>query len=181
MQNPFLVGDKVYLRPLEVADAAAVATWFNDPEVRRFLRRYQPMSLYAEEEFLRKLAANETDVLLGVVVKETGQLIGTAGLHPEYRCRSAMFGIALGEKTAWDRGYGTEVTRLMVSHAFDTLNLNRVWLHVYEHNPRGRHVYEKVGFRTEGLLRQDTYSDGRYWDVTVMGLLRSEWEAMRPA
>lgn len=181
MQNPFLVGDKIYLRPLELTDAAAIAPWFNDPEVTRFLRRYQPMSLFAEEEFLRRQASNETDVVLGVVDKETDQLIGSAGLHPEYRCRTAQFGIGLGEKTSWGRGYGTEATRLMVGHAFDTLNLNRVWLHVYEYNPRAQHIYEKLGFRVEGRLRQETYRDGRYWDVIAMGLLRPEWEAVRRA
>ena len=179
MQNPFLIGDTVYLRPLEIADAPTIAPWFNDPEVTRFLLRHRPMSQYAEEEFIRRLATNETDVIVGVVSKETDQLIGTTALHPEYRNRSARFGIALGDKSAWGRGYGTEATRLIVHHAFATLNLNRVWLHVYEYNVRGQRVYEKIGFRVEGRLREDTYSDGRYWDVIVMGLVRSEWDATR--
>jgi RimJ/RimL family protein N-acetyltransferase len=135
------------------------------------------MSLHAEEEFLRRQASNEADVVLGVVVRETDQLIGTVGLHPEYRCRSARFGIVLGEKASWGRGYGTEATRLIVAHAFQTLNMNRVWLHVYEYNVRALRIYERVGFHTEGRLRQETYRDGRYWDVIAMGLLRSEWQA----
>jgi RimJ/RimL family protein N-acetyltransferase len=179
VQNPFLIGDKIYLRPLEVTDAATIVPWFNDPEVTRFLLSHRPMSLHAEEEFLRRMAANENDVVPGIVVKETDQLVGTVGLHPEYRCREARFGIVLGDKASWGRGYGTEATRLMVRYAFDTLNLNRVWLHVYEYNPRGLRVYEKIGFRTEGRLRQATYRDGRYWDVIAMGLLRAEWEAAR--
>jgi RimJ/RimL family protein N-acetyltransferase len=175
MQNPFIVADQVYLRPLEIADAPTIAPWFNDPQITRFLPRHQPMSLYAEEEFLRKQATNETDLVLGIVHRESDQLIGTVGLHPEFRCRTARFGIVLGNKEYWDRGIGTTVTRLIISHAFDTLNLNRVWLHVYEYNLRGVHVYEKIGFKTEGRLRQESYRDGRYWDVIVMGLLRSEW------
>jgi RimJ/RimL family protein N-acetyltransferase len=175
VQNPFLVSDQLYLRPLEVADAPVIVPWFNDPEITRFLLRHQPMSLHAEEEFLRRIPSNETDVILGIVIRETGRLIGTVGLHPEVRCRSARFGIALGDKSCWDRGFGTTVTRLMVRHAFDTLNMNRVWLHVYEYNQRGVHVYEKIGFKTEGRLRQETYRDGRYWDIIVMGLLRDEW------
>jgi RimJ/RimL family protein N-acetyltransferase len=179
VQNPFLVGEQVYLRPVEVADAPAIVPWFNDPEVSRFMLRHLPMSLFAEEEFLRKRASNETDVALGIVDKASDRLIGTSGLHPEMRCRSARFGIVIGDKAAWGRGIGTAVTRLMVDHAFETLNMNRVWLHVYEYNARGQRVYEKIGFRVEGRLRQETYRDGRYWDVIVMGLLRSEWEAAR--
>jgi RimJ/RimL family protein N-acetyltransferase len=63
----------------------------------------------------------------------------------------------------------------MVRHAFDTLNLNRVWLHVGEDNARAMRVYQKVGFRTEGRLRQDIFRDGRYWDSLLMAVLREEW------
>jgi RimJ/RimL family protein N-acetyltransferase len=179
VRNPFLIAEEIYLRPLEVADAPVLVQWLNDPDVTRFLLRHHPMSLHAEEEFLHQAAENETDVRLGIALRETDQLIGTAGLHPEYRCRTARFGIFFGDESFRNRGFGTTVTRMMVNHAFDTLNLNRVWLHVYEYNPRGIHVYEKVGFRTEGRLRQETYRDGRYWDVIVMGVLRSEWDAVR--
>src|SRR5262249_43248535 len=131
---PFLIGTQIYLRPLELADAPAVTPWFNDPEVNRNLLRYQPLSVHGEEEFIRKVTASETEVIVGVVAREGDRLVGVTGLHPDFRCRNAMFGICLGDKAAWGRGYGTEATRLMVRHAFETLNLHRVWLEVYEYN-----------------------------------------------
>ena len=60
-------------------------------------------------------------------------------------------------------------------YAFETLNLNRVWLHAFEYNKGGLRAYEKVGFKREGVLRQDCFREGRYWDTIVMGLLREEW------
>jgi [ribosomal protein S5]-alanine N-acetyltransferase len=178
MQNPFLIGAKVYLRPLGLEDAAALTTWLNDPEVTRHLLIYRPLTRMAEEAFLRKISESETDVGLGIVVRETEQFLGGLGLHQfDFRNRHAQFGIFLGEKSAWGKGYGTEATRLMVRYAFATLNLNRVWLHVYEYNERALRVYEKVGFRTEGRLRQDTFRDGRFWDTIVMAMLREEWAA----
>jgi RimJ/RimL family protein N-acetyltransferase len=178
VQNPFLIGTHIYLRPLELADAPAITPWFNDPEVNRNLLRYQPLSVHGEEEFLRKVTASETDVVLGVVAKEGDRLVGVTGLmNLDLRCRNAQFGINIGDKGAWGRGFGTEATRLVVRHAFETLNLHRVCLQVYEYNARGLHVYEKVGFRREGVLRQHTYRDGRYWDVITMAVLRAEWDA----
>jgi RimJ/RimL family protein N-acetyltransferase len=54
---------------------------------------------------------------------------------------------------------------------------NPFWLHVYEHNKRGIKAYENAGFKKEGVLRQDTYREGRYWDTITMGILREEWDA----
>jgi RimJ/RimL family protein N-acetyltransferase len=141
-----------------------------------------PLTLLAEEAFLRRISESESDLVLGIIVRETEQFIGVLGLHQiDPRNRHAQFGITVGDKSAWDKGYGTEATRVILRYAYDTLNLNRVFLHVYEFNPRARHVYEKIGFQCEGRLRQDTFRDGRYWDTEVMGLLREEWQALQKA
>jgi [ribosomal protein S5]-alanine N-acetyltransferase len=179
VRNPFLIGTKVYLRPLECEDVGPLVAWFNDPEVTRFLLRYRPLTRMEEEAFLRKMSESDTDVVLGIAVRESDQFVGCTGLHQlDSRNRHASFGIGVGDKGAWGKGYGTEATRLMVHHAFDTLNLNRVWLRVYEYNERALGMYQKVGFRTEGRLRQDAFHEGRYWDTIVMAVLRDEWEAV---
>jgi RimJ/RimL family protein N-acetyltransferase len=179
MINAFLIGKKVYLRPLEKADASLMVPWFNDQEVIRTLRRYRPLTLKEEEEWLDKVAQDEGGVVLGIVVRETDRLIGGTGLHQtDFRNRHSTFGIIIGEKTEWGKGYGTEATALVVRYAFETLNLNRVWLHAYEYNKAGLRAYEKVGFKKEGVLRQDCYREGRYWDTIVMGILREDWERM---
>ena len=176
MKNPFLVGQKIYLRPLEREDAPTLVAWFNDAEVTRNLLQHLPINLRAEEQFLDKLYQNDENIGLGIAVKETDRLIGTTGLHKmDRRARQASFGIALGVKSEWGKGYGTEATALMVRYAFETLNLNRVWLHVFEDNVRGQRCYEKVGFRREGLLRQDNFREGRYHNTVVMAILREEW------
>jgi RimJ/RimL family protein N-acetyltransferase len=177
MQTPFLVGSAVYLRPLEKEDARTIVPWFNDAEVTRFTRRYRPLTLAEEEEYLRRLPDSTTELGLGIALRGDDRLVGVTGLHDvDLRNRHAQLGIVLGDKAAWGKGYGTEATGLVVRHAFDTLNLNRVWLLVYEYNARGIRAYEKAGFKAEGRLRQDTFRDGRYWDTIAMGLLRDEWE-----
>jgi RimJ/RimL family protein N-acetyltransferase len=176
MINPFLVGEHVYMRPLDRGDAPAFVTWLNDPELRRFLLARRPMTLRAEEEFIDSLATGER-ISLGIAMRDGDRLIGGAGLREiDEPCRRATFGILIGPPEERGKGYGTEATRLMVGYAFETMNLNRVVLQVTEYNPRGVRVYEKVGFRREGVLRQDTYRDGRYWDTIVMGMLREEWK-----
>jgi len=181
MKSPFLTGTKVYLRPLEREDAPRLVPWINDAEVTRTLEVfYRPMNLQTELEFIENIYKSEHDVVLGIAVKQTDALIGATGLHRlDGKNRRASFGIFIGEKAEWGKGYGTEVTTLMTGYAFETLNLNRVWLHVYEYNERGIRAYEKVGFTREGVLRQDRYHEGRYWDTITMAILREEWEARK--
>jgi RimJ/RimL family protein N-acetyltransferase len=175
VQAPFLIGTHVYLRPLERADAPRIVPWMNDPEITRNLVYRGPINLRAEEEFIDRISPDPHSLTLAVALRENDQLIGGTGLHQiDQRNRHAAFGLFI-EKGEWGKGYGTEATSLMVGHAFETLNLNRVWLHVYEYNERGIRAYERVGFRREGVLRQDNYREGRYWDTIVMALLREQW------
>jgi len=180
MNNPFLIGTKIYLRPLERTDAPLITPWFNDPEVTRMLAISRPVNLQYEEDFIANVYQSEHDLVLGIAVKQSDQLIGVAGLHQiDLKNRHANFGINIGDKSAWGNGYGTEVTTLLVRHGFETMNLNRVWLHVYESNERGLRAYEKVGFTREGVLRQERYHEGRYWNTITMAILREEWEAAK--
>lgn len=179
MHNAFLIGQRVYLRPLELADAATITGWLNDADVRRAMLRSHPMSVMEEEDFLRKLA-DTGDVVLGICLRDTGQMIGVTGLHRfDNVSRHVCFGISIGEKTLWGQGLGTEATSLIVDYAFGSLNVNRVWLEVYDFNERGIRIYEKLGFQIEGRQRQHTYREGRYHDVLLMGVLRDEWQARR--
>ncbi len=103
-------------------------------------------------------------------------MIGGCGFfNLDDRNRSAEFGISIGDKTCWDKGYGTEAVRLLCRHGFDTLNLNRIYLRVLETNPRAIRAYEKAGFTHEGRQRQAWYKDGRYLDFLVMSILKEEF------
>lgn len=176
MKNPYRIGETVYLRAQERADVERVTPWFNDPEITRYLSTYRPMNFAEHEGRIEKLADSKDDVVLGIVERSDDQLIGLVGLHGfNDKNRRAMLGIVIGEKSLWGKGRGAEATRLMVAVAFDTLNLNRVWLDVYTDNVRAVRCYEKLGFKHEGLMRQHSYREGAYHDLHLMSLLRDEW------
>ena len=179
MKNAALVGRALYLRPVERGDADDFQTWMNDQEVVRNLLVHRPVTRDDEMRFTERATSggDPSEAVFAIVQRRGDLLIGTTGLHAiDWRCRTACFGIEIGRKEEWGKGYGTEATALMVGYAFRALNLNRVWLHVNEFNERGIRAYERVGFRREATLRQDCYRDGRFWDVHHMGILRAEWE-----
>src|SRR5262249_36130569 len=130
--------------------------------------------------YLARIHQSEHDLVLGLVVAATDKLIGATGLHEiDLYNRHACFGISIGEKDEWGKGYGTEATEIMTRYAFETLNFNRLWLRVYEFNERGIRSYGRVGFKKEGVMRQDVFREGRYWDTWIMGMLRQEWLAKK--
>lgn len=178
-----IYGDLVRLRAVERADVERFVVWLNDPEVIEGLTIYTPLSLAAEEDWFENLLKQPEDERpLTIEVQQGAEwvAIGNCSFHQiDWRCRSAILGIFIGDKAFWNKGYGTKVMQLLLKHGFETLNLNRIALDVYERNPRAIRAYEKAGFRLEGNKRQAMYKAGRYVDVLVMSVLREEWQEGR--
>ena len=182
MQNPFITGDRIYLRPIESEDVDSFILWLNDEEVRQYLARISPLNRIREKGFVENLYKDDREIVLGIVLKENDQLIGSTGLHGiSIPYRHASLGIFIGDKGCWSKGYGTEALRLMLKHGFDQLNLHRVYLTVLSYNARAIRSYEKVGFKREGVLREHMYRDGKYHDVYYMGILKNEWRELNGA
>lgn len=175
-----IYSERIRLRAAEREDLPRFVTWLNDPEVRENMALFLPLSSTEEERWFESMLQDPpTEHTLIIEIREEGgwRPVGNCGFnHTDWRCRLSELGIFIGEKSLWDKGYGTETMRLLLSHGFKTLNLNRIYLRVFETNPRAIHVYEKVGFVHEGRLRQAEYRDGRYIDVLFMSVLRSDWK-----
>ena len=174
-----IISETVRLRAIERQDLPLFVAWLNDPEVRQHLLVNIPLSQAQEDGwFDRMLARPLEEQPLGIEVRtpEGWRLVGNCSFFDlDWRNRCCELGIFIGDKEYWSRGYGTQVMRLMLKYGFNTLNLNRVYLRVYESNPRGIKCYEKAGFRHEGRLRQAIFQDGRYIDLLMMSVIRSEW------
>lgn len=175
-----IYGERLRLRAPEREDIPRFVTWLNDPEVRAGLMLYLPLSIGQEEQWfddMLKRPAQEHPLVIEIEVEDRWISVGNCGFHDiDWRVRSAEVGIFIGDKSYWNKGYGTEVMELLLQHGFETLNLNRIMLRVYENNPRAIRSYEKAGFVHEGRLRQGQFNDGRYFDVLIMSVLFAEWK-----
>jgi RimJ/RimL family protein N-acetyltransferase len=181
VQNPFRIGKRTYLRPVEKSDAPTVARWANDERVTRTVLMHRPMSVGSEEAFLAE-ANSPTMILMAIMAIEGDRHVGMIGLHqidPKNQC--ALFGMMIGEVEEWGKGHGSEALALALGFAFDTLNLARVYLEVFPDNVHAIRMYEKAGFVREGLFRSHVYRLGGFSDVIYMGLLRGEWRRPRTA
>ncbi|HZS78528.1 MAG TPA: GNAT family protein [Ktedonobacteraceae bacterium] len=178
MQNPFIIGERIYLRPLEPAqDNHHYATWMNDEEIRRYFSIY-PTSDTRGKERLEQLYKDGKHIIFGVALISDNSLIGLVGLKDiNYINQSAEFYVIIGDRSAWFKGYGTEATKLMFRYGFMELNLNRIQTQDMEENIGGWRADEKAGMKYEGTLRQAILRFGKYNDVRVYSILRSEYLA----
>ena len=158
-----LVGTSRRPPPARAREPREFLRWYSDAEVAR-LTRYQdgPMRPDEIERFFAARALGPESLSLAVHVRDSDRLIGTCALSQlDSDNGSALFHITIGEKDTWGRGYGTEATRLMLDHAFGTLNLHRIGLSVFSFNERAIRSYRSCGFVIEGRAREAIWRDGQ--------------------
>ena len=177
---PTIRGEQVYLRPAEREDIDRFVRWFADAETTRYLAMRAPFSKAMEEKWFESMLEQQGKRSYHFVIclLADDRPIGTAGFHHvNQEDGHASFGISIGEKAEWSKGYGTDALRAICDFGFGQLRLERIELDVYDKNLRAVRSYEKAGFVTEGTLRHALFSDGAFHDVVRMSLLREEWAA----
>jgi RimJ/RimL family protein N-acetyltransferase len=85
-------------------------------------------------------------------------------------------GLCIGEKDKWGKGYGTEVTRLLLREAFEQLNLHKVGWWTFAENKASIALAKKFGFKEEGRLRDQNFFNNQFHDSVILGLLREDHE-----
>ena len=168
----------VTLRELARADLPVINRWRQDRDLVDGLGA--PARYITEEvdhawfdDYLRRRG---TDVRCAILVDDRPEpvgLVSLTGVDPVHRC--CEFHLLVGDRSLHGRGIGTGATTQMLRHAFRDLNLHRVFLRVLAYNAAAIRVYEKAGFRREGVAREAAFKRGRYEDMVQMGILHSEF------
>jgi RimJ/RimL family protein N-acetyltransferase len=169
----------IELRALEPQDVDVTVQWRNDPEIRDQVLSFRfPVSHVMEGRFIERAIEGEgnSQCVVGIVDRSDGMLCGLAYLRDiDWISRHAAFGMMIGRRDKQERGLGRRALQLMLHHAFNVLNLERVYLYVAEYNERAQKLYTAAGFTHEGTLRRHVALDGRYYGLLVMGMLRNEF------
>jgi len=175
---PELETDRLLLRMLTVEDADDVFDYARDPLVARYVSWDVHESVERTVTYLMALeGAYEMGDLVdwGVVLKETGRVIGSCGFpswNREHAC--AELGYALGREH-WNRGLATECARAAIGFGFSTMGLNRIQALSLEANAASRRVLEKCGMELEGVARGRVKANGVFNDALVFAVTRADW------
>ena len=177
-----LRGRLTYLRAAERDDIPLFLRWMNDERTVQYLAARSPLGQAQEERWFDGMLARQgSDSWFFVICTlADDRPIGTTGLFEiDLTNGSAGIGIMIGDPADQGRGLGTDAMEALLDFGFGELRLERMWLDVYDFNPRGERSYEKAGFVREGTLRHAVYRRRRFHDVHRMAILRSEWAERR--
>lgn len=173
-------GDTVALGPFDRELLPLYQRWINDFEVTRtFLSRLRPWTLEAREEWYGRISKGDPTVVdFTIYERATMRPVGYTTLEDiDHHHRTARFGLLIGEKECWGRGYGTETTRLMLDYGFTILGLHNIMLTVFSYNERGRRAYARAGFRPSGRQREAHRFGDRVYDIITMDCLATEFRS----
>ncbi len=180
MIGNILRGERLRLTALSAADIPMLVRWWEDGT---FLRLFdaEPAYPFNEQQMADKVEQWRKEpgtFMFAARPLDGDELIAFAELDGiVWSQRTGWISISIGDPARRGQGFGAEALRLLLSYAFDELNLYRVQLTVFSYNPGAIRLYEKLGFAREGVLREAIHRDGARHDMLVYGLLRREWEA----
>jgi ribosomal-protein-alanine N-acetyltransferase len=178
MNNPFIIGEKIYLRPLDLNDLNGnYINWLNDPIVTlQNSHHLFPNSKIDLENYIRNAYVSNDKLPLAIVDINNDKHIGNISLVDiNYINRRANWGLVIGEKEYWGKGVAKEASILILKHAFETLNIKRIFSGTTEKNIGGQKLMEAVGMIREGISRKHIYKNGEYLDIVNYGVLKEEF------
>ncbi len=171
-----LVGERILLRPFTKKDLACIQRWSNDAELRKLIGEIAPMSQAEAEKFYRELHSDENRAWYTIVVKKENRVIGEAGLlHMFKPWRNTDMTIIIGEKDQRGKGYGKEAGHLLLTHAFHELGFHRISVGVVGFNKPAIKYWKSLGFKKEGVEREEYYCNNKYSDFIMMSILENEY------
>lgn len=175
-----LKGDNIYLCPVEREDLEQLRIWRNQPYFRKHFREYREISKAMQEKWYETKVLNDTTtIMFSVRMVGTEELLGCCGLcYINWVHRNADLSLYIGWNNTYidQEGYAEEACRLLFDYGFKELGLMKIWTEIYEFDTPKYELYSAIGLKQDGLLRNQYFYDGRWWNSRIMSIISDEWQ-----
>ena len=171
-----LKSERVLIRAFDRSkDTALLENWLADEFGRYFL-----LSRTSSKELSIEQLTQSDDNIIGVITSYDEIPIGVmAYLDFDASLRKAELRKLIGEPNLRGKGLGKEATRMWIQYGITGLELQKIYLNTLNTNIRNIKLNEELGFKVEGILRNETFIDGQFHDVLRMGLWNGLIEEMK--
>jgi len=171
-----LFSKRIHLRLLEEGDLESRVSWFNDPDIYRYLVSDFPVSLSKTLVWFKNTLFDETKVNFSIVCNDSKKLIGMTGLlNINKKNNTAQMYITIGDSEFRGIGLPDEIIPALLEYSFTELNINKIYLWTISSNDRGRKVYERNGFLKEAEMVEHIYCRGKYQNLIQHAILKSDF------
>ena len=178
-KSGLLEGERVYLIPIEEQHLDVYYDKLSTSSVDSIRNTGSKIMITKAglRGYLSSISGNSSRLDCFIVSKENDEIVGEVVVNNiDWQNRSANTRIAIYQEKDYNKKYGTEGLSIALSYAFGMYNLHRIELQVYSFNERAIHVYEKMGFKREGVLRDCLFFENQYHDAIVMSILETEFK-----
>lgn len=174
-----IIGTLVGLRAVEKEDLTQLRDWRNLADFRKHFREVRELSLTNQERWFESLQSTmHINYMFTIVDLKNNAPIGAAGLlYINWITRSADFSFYIGKDSIYIDHSNTsiEAARLLIDYGFKHLNLNKIWMELYEFDTKKIDFFTKhFNFKKDGVLRQNCYENGKYYDSLIISLLKED-------
>jgi [ribosomal protein S5]-alanine N-acetyltransferase len=176
VKAPLLLSNRLELRPLNLSFCTQqYVDWMNDPEVYKYLETRGHYTIGKLREYLSDV--EEKNILFwAIVLRGSDKHIGNIKIDPILSVHGlGEYGIMMGEKSEWGKGYAFEASKIVIDFCFETLGIRKLNLGVVEENNTAVNLYKKLGFVTEGLHKNHLLYDSQYHNSLRMALFNPKY------
>lgn len=175
-----LHGEKVRLRAIEWSDLQVLKDLMNDSEIEYYIGgRSFPISNIDQEDWMKSLKSNQETLRCMIETKEEKIAIGTVILSDiDYVNGTAQIHIKL-MKEQERKGYGSDAVRTIIQYGFEQQRLLCIYATIIDYNTSSQRLFEKIGFKKEGILRKRIYKNGELHDTFCYSILKEEFHGDR--
>lgn len=164
---------KCQLKPYSECHDLQTVVWLNDPYIQENFGITYVVNVTDHREWLE----NQVDLMMWAI-HVSNKHVGNVSLRLTPRHKKAYFEIYLGEKSIRGKGVGKLVLQLVLRHAFNDLNLNRIYLYTRPDNKAANNLYKSLGFTQEGVEKESIFSgSGVFYDQILWGMIKSDFNS----
>ncbi|MCW3115992.1 MAG: acetyltransferase [Chitinophagaceae bacterium] len=175
-------GEIIGLRALELEDLVLLKDWRNIASFRRNFREHRELNMANQNAWFDRTMASSNDYMFIIQRLSDNSPVGAAGLlYINWIIRSADFSfyIGLDELYIDNDGLALESARLLIDYGFKNLNLNKIWMELYEFDTKKIDFFtNNFAFKKDAFLRENCFEDGKYWNSYIISLTNNDYQKL---
>lgn len=170
---------RLYLRAFEPEDYKLINEWRIDEDIYKLLGgNHNFVSSVREKQWVdQKMVDDNNNIYLAICLKEEKRMIGyTCIKNIDLRNLKAELGYIIGDKTKWGKGFATEAEKITLKYLFHQYPIHKCYAYCLQEHIVSIKLLKSLGFKQDGILRDEVYKDGEFKSFLVFSILREEFE-----